>query len=107
MRFGLDERTIERINAVFAGVPEVEAVILYGSRAKGDFRPGSDIDLAIVGGAVTHKQLLALENSLDDLMLPNSIDLSLMHEIENPALRDHVGRVGMAFYRRAPLESAA
>jgi predicted nucleotidyltransferase len=98
-RFGLKKQVIERINNVFAHVPEIDRVILYGSRAKGDFRTGSDIDLTIEGG-VSDSQLLRIETELEDLDLPYMIDLSLFHRITNPDLVDHIHRVGVIFYER-------
>ena len=98
MNCGLKENTINRINSVFSGYQEIKQVILYGSRAMGTYRNGSDIDLTIVGEAVTHSQQLRIENQLDDLLLPYKIDLSLMHEIQNTDLLDHVKRVGVVFY---------
>ena len=97
---GLPESAIARINAVFAEVPEIEQVILYGSRAKGTFRNGSDIDLVIKGEAVDHTQLLRIERQLDNLLLPYTIDLSLLHLIDNQELLDHIRRVGVVFYER-------
>ena len=47
-RFGLDARVVEKINAVFKKYSIIEKVILYGSRAKGNFKPASDIDLTII-----------------------------------------------------------
>jgi predicted nucleotidyltransferase len=103
-RFGLSECTIAKIIAVFAAVPEIEQVLLYGSRAKGSFRNGSDIDLVVRGGAVSHSQMLLIENQLDDLLLPYSIDLSLLHEIHNPDLIEHIARVGILLYNSANLQ---
>ncbi|MBI2355033.1 MAG: nucleotidyltransferase domain-containing protein [Deltaproteobacteria bacterium] len=100
--FGLKESTIAKINGVFSAVPEIEQVILYGSRAMGTYRNGSDIDLTIRGEAVTHSQLVRIENQLDDLLLPYTIDLSLIHQIDNKALLDHIRRVGVVFYERKP-----
>ncbi len=100
LRFGLTESTIAAINGVFAACPQVERVILYGSRAKGTQRNGSDIDLTIVGKEVTHDQLLALANRLDDLLLPYKIDLSLLRQIDNPDLLEHIRRVGVVFFER-------
>jgi len=100
LRFGLKEDTIEKINRVFAACPEIERVILYGSRAKGNFRPGSDIDLTIVGDRVSWSRLLNIENELDDLLLPFKIDLSLMRQIDNQNLLAHIERVGVVFYER-------
>ncbi len=98
--FGLKPSTIEKINAVFARHPQIEQVVLYGSRAKGNYRPGSDVDLTILGEAVTLSQLLQIELELDDLLLPYKIDLSLLHRIEDPELRAHIRRVGKVFYAR-------
>lgn len=99
--FGLKPSTIEKIRAVFAGHAEVERVILCGSRAKGNFRPGSDIDLTICCEAVTLSQLLRIEQELDELLLPYKIDLSLHHQIDTPELLEHIKRVGKIFYEKA------
>ena len=104
VRCGLTESTIARITTQFTAVPEIEQVILYGSRAKGNFQKGSDIDLVIKGELVSHSQLLSLENRLDDLLLPYSIDLSLLHEISNPDLIDHIQRVGVILYEKSDKE---
>jgi uncharacterized protein len=98
--FGLRQETIAKINAVFMSYPQIEAVFLYGSRAKGNYRPGSDIDLVIRGEHLTYKQLLAIENKLDDLLLPYKIDLSLLHHIDNMDLLDHINRVKKIFYTK-------
>ena len=76
MRFGLPESAIARICAIFAAHPEIEKAVLYGSRAKGNFKPGSDIDLTLYGSGLTHALLLDLLVELDDLLLPWMIDLS-------------------------------
>ncbi len=98
MQFGLKPDTISRINGVLAAYPEIEQAVLYGSRAKGNYRTGSDIDLCLKGDALTLTQLLKIENELDDLLLPYKIDLSLHHALDNPELIDHIRRVGVVFY---------
>lgn len=100
LRFGLKESAIAEMNGVFTACPEVERVILYGSRAMGRQRNGSDIDLTIVGDGVTHSQLLRIANQLDDLLLPYKIDLSLLRQIENPDLLEHIQRVGVVLFER-------
>ncbi len=95
---GLSANTIGKINAVFARYPSVEQAILYGSRAKGTFRNGSDIDLTLKGENITHRELSRIENELDDLLLPYKIDLSLFRQIDNPNLIEHIERVGVVFY---------
>jgi predicted nucleotidyltransferase len=100
MPYGLNDQIIAKIVTVFAACPEIEKVLLYGSRAKGNYREGSDIDLTIVGDAVTQSHLLRIANELDDLLLPYKIDLSLMRQIEDNEVIEHIRRVGVVFYKR-------
>ena len=94
---GLSAPAIAAIRQVFARHANIEQAILYGSRATGRYRPGSDIDLALLGDALTLDELLRIEGELDDLMLPYRIDLSILQRIENVALLDHIRRVGIPF----------
>ena len=98
MDHGLGPDVIGGINGVMAAHPEVHQAILYGSRAKGNYRVGSDIDLCLLGKDLTVTQLLKIENELDDLLLPYKIDLSLFNTLENRELIEHIQRVGVAFY---------
>jgi uncharacterized protein len=100
MRFGLPESAIEQICTVFAAHREIEQAVLYGSRAKGNFKPGSDIDLTLYGADLNHELLLDLLVELDDLLLPWMIDLSLFTSLNHPALQEHIARVGVVFYQR-------
>jgi predicted nucleotidyltransferase len=106
LRYGLTEDAIARIKAVFAACPEIDRVVLYGSRAKGTQRNGSDIDLTIEGEAMSPSQLLRLENALDDLLLPYKMDISLLRQIDNPDLLAHIRRVGLVFYEKKVKQSA-
>ena len=90
---GLPPEASARLLAVLSAEPAVQEVWLYGSRAMGRHRPGSDIDLTLVGPNLRHEDRLRLMAALDDLLLPWSIDLSLQHELPEP-LRQHVARVG-------------
>jgi predicted nucleotidyltransferase len=96
--FGLAPSVIAMIQSVFAKYPPVTEVRLYGSRAKGTFGSGSDIDLSIMDEAVSGAQLMRIENDIEELPLPYSVDLSLFRRIDNPALSEHILRVGKVFY---------
>lgn len=100
MLYGLQEKTIKAIQNIFCRHPEVEKALLYGSRAKGNYRNGSDIDLCIVGELIDLSLQFKIEMELDDLLLPYRIDLSIFHKIENPDLIDHINRVGITFYEK-------
>ncbi|MEI6607855.1 MAG: nucleotidyltransferase domain-containing protein [Verrucomicrobiota bacterium] len=102
MNTGLTATTVERIQQVLAHYPEVETGVLFGSRAKGTHRPGSDIDLTLCGSGLDHTLLTRIAAELDDLLLPYQIDLSLFVAITHPALLDHIRRVGVPLYERSP-----
>ncbi|QRQ99511.1 nucleotidyltransferase domain-containing protein [Dyadobacter sandarakinus] len=100
MVYGLSEKTIKGIQGVFAEHPQIEQAILYGSRAKGNYRNGSDIDLVLVGPELDLSQIFKIEIKLDDLMLPYKIDLFALHKIENQDLINHINRVGIVFFEK-------
>lgn len=100
MKFGLKESDIEKVLAIFRIFPEIEKAILYGSRAKGNFKPSSDIDLTLAGENLNLTILNQLENQLDDLLLPYTFDISIFQQISNPDLIEHIQRVGKNFYTK-------
>lgn len=98
--FGLSESAVKKIIGVLEQKPEISKVVLFGSRAKGNFRNGSDIDLVLFGEELDLKTLFKLETSMDDLMLPWKIDLVLFPTITNQELKEHINRVGKVFFER-------
>ena len=106
-QFGLSEETLTKINGVIAQHPEVESVILYGSRAKGNYRNGSDIDITLTGSALTHGVMLRIDDEIDDLLLPYSFDISIFNHIDNPDLIDHIHRCGILLYKKEKTRLAA
>jgi len=100
MQFGLSTEDITKIKEVLAKFAEIERVLIYGSRAKGNYKPSSDIDLTLVGEKLTLTILQELENEIDDLLLPYKFDISIFHQISNSDLIAHIERVGkeLRFY---------
>ena len=97
--FGLKSEVVDAIRTVLAGFDCITQAILYGSRAKGNYRVGSDIDLALkIQGEPPNSLLLEIDNALDDLDLPYSFDISLLQQIGNENLLEHIERVGVVFY---------
>lgn len=94
MRFGLKEETIKAINDVFLSYPQIEKAVVFGSRAKGNYRDGSDIDICLFGN-IDFVLLQNIEISLDSLNLPYTIDLVVYENIQNDELKEHIDRVGM------------
>jgi len=99
--FGLPATAVEKIRAVFARHPQVEKAVLYGSRAKGNHRNGSDIDLTLYGDRLSHRILLKIMGELDELLLPWMIDLSIFASLDHDKLIEHIERAGVIFYVRA------
>jgi len=100
LKIGLSAEVIAKVQGCFSRVPNIHQVILYGSRAKGNYRTGSDIDLCLVGDSLNPATLLQLSNDLDELMLPYTFDLSIHHQIDSPNLKEHIDRVGLVFFER-------
>lgn len=99
--YGLKSDVIDKIQGVLAQFDAIDSVILYGSRAKGNYRPGSDIDLTIkTDGSETKQLLFDVIGAIDDLDLIYLFDISLFSDINNDNLIEHINRVGIEFYQR-------
>ena len=101
MQHGLSAQTLQKIRDVFVRYPQVEEAVLYGSRARGDYKNGSDIDLTLRGSTeLTHTILSRIANDLDDQLLPYTIDLSIFKNIRNPEMIEQIEQVGVALYKK-------
>jgi predicted nucleotidyltransferase len=101
MKFGLTDKTITQIQSVLARFPQVDKSVLYGSRAMGNYRKGSDIDMTLKGGEdLTLKVLYRIMDEIDDLLLPYTFDLSIFHHISDPDVVAHIERAGVIFYEK-------
>jgi len=98
--FGLDCSTASKIRSVLKNISKIDKAILYGSRAMGRYRTGSDIDLTFKGNNLGLKDLLQFESEIDDLMTPYSFDVSIYNQLDNQQLIEHIDRVGVTFYER-------
>lgn len=97
--FGLLPRDMEEITLLLSRFPIIHEAILFGSRAKGEYRRGSDVDIALKG-EITAKSLIQLSYLLnEESMMPYKFDLVDYHRISNPELKAHIDRVGITFYR--------
>jgi len=97
-KFGLSAKVIEKVLEVFAKHPEISQVVIYGSRAKGNYKTGSDIDLTLKGPKELDMEVLyQVIGELDELNLPYTFDVSLYNSITNEDLIAHIDRVGVDF----------
>lgn len=98
---GLSIEDIELVKSVLSNYQQIEKVLIYGSRAKGNYKPSSDIDLALVGDNIDITLQTKIEFDLDDLLLPYKFDISIYHRITNPEFIKHINRVGREFYNKS------
>jgi len=101
MRFGLDDSIIEQLQAVFRRYGEVDEVVIYGSRAKGNFRTGSDIDMTVKGQGINRKIIGDIWQDIEDLNFPYKVDLSDYAALDATSLCEHIERVGKVFYSKS------
>jgi predicted nucleotidyltransferase len=98
--FGLSARALVLLRQLFAVYPEIRKATVYGSRAMGNYRNGSDIDITLDAPDMSSAHFSHLCTAADDLMLPWAMDLSLLSHIDNPALLEHIQRVGKPLWAR-------
>jgi len=99
-QFGLSKIQLQLILGVINNFEEIEKALIFGSRAKGTNRPGSDIDLALIGDKLNSLLVNRVSSALDDLPLPYMFDLINYHEINNEFLKKKVDDEGKLFYER-------
>ena len=99
MQYGLPDRTLATLDEIFRKYPGIRQAILYGSRAKGNYRDGSDIDLTLkIDDTFIRTHLLRIGNDFDDSDMPYFVDVSVYEKISNPKLKAHIDRVGKVIY---------
>ena len=98
MKFGLSDTVIKELQDVFRRHANIEKVLIFGSRSKGNYRAGSDIDLAVIGKDIDYNLLLSILCEIDDLDLRYTVDLLDYQKKKGTPIGDHIDRVGQVFY---------
>ena len=98
--FGLEQELIDTINTIFLENKKIEKVLIFGSRAKGNFITGSDIDLALIGENISHEDIINIKLAIDDIALLYSVDIVAYNDVKNTPIGDHIKRIGKIFYIR-------
>lgn len=97
-QIGLKESEFNDMIEIISSYPNIEEAIIYGSRAKGNFRPFSDIDLTLKGERLTQNDLFRISDSFEESSLPYLFDISDFKAIRNYALKDHINHCGIRIY---------
>lgn len=101
MNTGITEASYTRILKVLDKFPEIESARIFGSRAKGNFKAGSDIDIVIYGHDCTDQTSMQLKAVLNEQEpIPYFVDVINYRTITNADLKDHIDRVSIVLYER-------
>lgn len=101
MKFGLDEKVVKDIIYIFEKYKEVESACIFGSRARGDYREGSDIDIALFGEKLTNAINTKIYYEIDELYLPYKIDLINVNTLKNEEkFKENILREGVEIYAK-------
>lgn len=102
-KFGLDEETLNMMVDAIKPFPDVEEAIVFGSRAMGNYKRGSDIDLTLKGDHLTERSVSALRTFFNEAApgYPYKTDVLNYHTITNEALKEHIDEYGKILYKRA------
>jgi len=99
--FGLRDSDISDIIQVLEKFPEVESARIFGSRAKGNYRNGSDVDLAVFGNNISFERIIHISSVLnEETMMPYYFDVLDYYSIENADLVRHIDRIGKIIYSK-------
>jgi type I restriction enzyme S subunit len=105
MPFGLSDKTYRKICDVLASFPKIEEVMIYGSRAKGTEREGSDIDLAIKGENITYDDIIKIHVKLDSLEMLYQYDVLNYTGKLDEGMRRSIDKYGVVFYKKEEKET--
>lgn len=97
--FGIYPKSFQEIQSIIKDCPSIQEVLIYGSRAKGNYREGSDIDLTILGSP-TKEDFNKLWQDLDESYVPYKFDISIYNNLKSDTLKEHISRVGKVFFKR-------
>jgi len=97
-KFGVPVKDFDLIITTIAQNKKVMQITLFGSRAKGNYKNGSDIDLAIKAPGISITDLNEITINIEDLNLPYYIDIIDIEHINNQNLVDHIRRIGKVVY---------
>ena len=101
MKFGLSDTVIKELQDIFKRHVNIKKVLIFGSRSKGNYRAGSDIDLAVIGDNLDYNQILDIVCEIEDLELLYSVDILDYEKKKGTPIGEHIDRVGQVFYEVA------
>jgi predicted nucleotidyltransferase len=104
MNFGLDDSTLEKIINILSKNEKINKAVIFGSRAKGNYKNGSDIDIALFGKYLDIQDIYNIHLLIEELFLPYTFDIVIFDNIKNEELKEHIKIVGKTIYKKNPRE---
>lgn len=95
-KYGIPQSNLQQIITIIQNNPKIKEAILFGSRAKGNFESGSDIDIALKGIDLSLEDILSAKTEIEELFLPWKTDLVIYNRIKEKELIEHIDRVGIS-----------
>ena len=99
--YGLTDKSYNELLEILSSIPEIEEVLIYGSRARGDFGRASDVDVSIKGKNVARHTLAILNDKLYESHIPQVFDTHIYSDIKNQNFKNNVDREGKVIYRQS------
>lgn len=100
MKYGLEDSHLSELTAILASIPHIERASLYGSRARGDYKAGSDIDLCLYGDGITRQDLTSLSDKLYESRIPYFFDVVVWQKLHNASFMENIERDGKDIYNK-------
>jgi len=98
---GLRQPDLDIVLSVLGEFPNVKEAIIFGSRAKGNFKNGSDVDIALKGENINLEIVTNISYRLnEETILPYKFDVLDYQSINNSKLTEHINRIGISVYLR-------
>lgn len=97
----MSDTAIKSLCVFFEKYGGIQEAVLYGSRAMGNYRSGSDIDITLkTDDSFALSDLWNLKSELEESSLPYLFDVSIFGRLNNANLIDHINRVGKVLYEK-------
>lgn len=98
--YGLSNQNLQELRSILASIPHIEEAVIYGSRARGDYKSGSDVDLSLKGRSLTFHDLALLDDKLYYSYIPYFFDTNSYADLTNPDLIANIDKDGKTLYKR-------
>ncbi|MGL5989302.1 MAG: nucleotidyltransferase family protein [Fusobacteriaceae bacterium] len=96
MKFGLNETEIDEIKILYYLFPEIDKIIIFGSRARGDFRKTSDIDIALKGEV--SDILYLIKDYFDESSIIYTVDIIDYSKISDSIFKEDIDNEGIEIF---------